>query len=215
VKILSLNVGLPRRVLSRDREVMTAIFKSPVDGPLMLYRLNLNGDRQADLEVHGGTNKALYAYASEHYAYWRQQLPEVDFTWGHFGENVTTEGLREEDALIGDVYRMGQAVVEVTQPRMPCYKLGIRFGRDDMVKRFLASGRSGIYFSVVEQGLVNRGDAIEKISTQPDGISIRDVNRAYANSRDHVELVRRIVSAHILPRGLHQDFVEELARIDS
>jgi len=215
VKILSLNVGLPRRVLSRDREVMTAIFKSPVDGPLMLYRLNLNGDRQADLEVHGGTNKALYAYASEHYAYWRQQLPEVDFTWGHFGENVTTEGLREEDALIGDVFRMGQAVVKVTQPRMPCYKLGIRFGRDDMVKRFLASGRSGIYFSVVEQGLVNQGDAIEKISTQPDSISIRDVNRAYANARDNLELVRRIVSAHILPPGLHQDFVEELARIDS
>jgi len=170
MRILSLNVGLPRRVLSHDREVMTAIFKSPVDSPLMLYRLNLDGDRQADLQVHGGTNKALYAYASEHYASWRQQLPEVDFTWGHFGENVTTEGLREEDALIGDVYRMGQAVVKVTQPRMPCYKLGIRFGRDDMVTRFLASGRSGIYFSVVEQGLVNRGDAIEKISTQPDSI---------------------------------------------
>ncbi|HXX71499.1 MAG TPA: MOSC domain-containing protein [Candidatus Acidoferrum sp.] len=214
MKILSLNVGLPRRVLFHDREVMTAIFKSPVDGPLMLYRLNLNGDRQADLEVHGGTNKAVYAYASEHYAYWRQQLPEVDFAWGHFGENMTTEGLREEDALIGDVYRIGQAVVKVTQPRMPCYKLGIRFGRDDMVKRFLASGRSGVYFSVVEQGLVNCGDAIEKIGTQPNSISIQDVNRAYANSRDNVELVRRIVSARILPRGLHQDFVDELARID-
>jgi len=213
VKILSLNVGLPRRVLVHDREVVTAIFKSPVDGPLLLYRLNFDGDRQADLEVHGGTNKAVYVYPSEHYGYWREQLPEVDFSWGHFGENVTTEGLREEGALIGDVYRMGQAVVKVTQPRMPCYKLGIRFGRDDMVKRFLASGRSGIYFSVVEQGLVSRGDGIEKISTQPDGISIRDVNRAYTNSRDNVELVRRIVGARILPRGLHQNFVDELARI--
>ena len=215
MKVLSLNVGLPRRVLVRDREVVTAIFKSPVDGPLMLYRLNFDGDRQADLEVHGGTNKAVYAYPSEHYGYWRGQLPEVDFNWGHFGENVTTEDLREEDALIGDVYRMGQAVVKVTQPRMPCYKLGIRFGRDDMVKRFLASARSGIYFSVLEQGLVNRGDAIEKISTPSDGISIRDVSRAYANSRENVELVRRIVSARILPRGLHQDFVDELARIGS
>ena len=214
MKILSLNVGLPRRVLFHDREVMTAIFKTPAEGPLMLYRLNLNGDRQADLEVHGGTNKAVYIYPFEHYAYWREQLPEVDFSWGHFGENLTTEGLREQDALIGDVYRMGQAVVRVTQPRMPCYKLGIRFGRDDMVKRFLASGRSGIYFSVVEQGLVNRGDTIEKTSTQPDGISIQDVNRAYANSHDNAELVRRIVSARILPRGLHQDFVDELARLD-
>jgi MOSC domain-containing protein YiiM len=214
MKIISLNVGVPRRVLHHDDEVTTGIFKSPVDRPLMLHRLNLEGDRQADLEVHGGLNKAVYAYPSEHYSYWRQQLPEVEFIWGQFGENVTTEGLWEQDASIGDVYRMGQALVKVTQPRMPCFKLGIRFGRDDMVKRFLASGRSGIYFSVVEEGLVKGGDAIEKISAQPDGISIRDINRAYADSRGNVELVRLIVSGHILPRGLHQDFVDELARID-
>jgi MOSC domain-containing protein YiiM len=214
MKIISLNVGVPRRVLYHGREVTTGIFKSPVEGPRMLYRLNLDGDRQADLEVHGGRNKALYAYPAEHYSYWLEQLPGVDFTWGQFGENVTTEGLREQDALVGDVYRMGQAIVNVTQPRMPCYKLGIRFGRDDMVKRFLASGRSGIYFSVVEQGLVNVGDAIEKISSQPESISIAEINRAYAHSRDNVELVRRIVNAHVLPRGLHQDFTDTLAEID-
>jgi len=214
MKIISLNVGLPRRVLYRDREVTTGIFKSPVAGPRMLYHLNLDGDRQADLEVHGGRNKALYAYPAEHYSYWLEQLPGVAFTWGQFGENVTTEGLREQDALVGDVYRMGQAIVKVTQPRMPCYKLGIRFGRDDMVKRFLASGRSGIYFSVVDQGLVNVGDAIEKISSAPASISIADINRAYAHSRENVELVRRIVNAQILPRGLHQDFTETLAEID-
>jgi MOSC domain-containing protein YiiM len=215
MKIISLNVGLPRRVPYGDGEVITGIFKSPVDGPRMLYRLNVEGDRQADLNVHGGTNKALYAYPSEHYVYWRQQLPDVDFTWGHFGENVTTEGLWEQDALIGDIYRMGQAVVKVTQPRMPCYKLGIRFGRDDMVKRFLASGRSGIYFSVVEQGLLREGGTIEKIGTPSDGISIRDVNRAYAHSRENLELVRRIVGARVLPPSLQQDFADELARIDS
>jgi MOSC domain-containing protein YiiM len=180
----------------------------------MLYRLNLDGDRQADLAVHGGTNKAVYAYPSEHYSFWRQQLPEIDFTWGQFGENLTTEGLREEDTFVGDVYRLGQAVVKVTQPRMPCYKLGIRFGRDDMVKRFLASGRSGIYFSVLEQGLVDVGDTLERISGPRNGISIADINRAYAQSRDNVELVRRIVSAQVLPRGLHQNFVDTLAEID-
>jgi MOSC domain-containing protein YiiM len=157
MKIVSLNVGLPRRVLDHDREVTTSIFKSPVPGPAVLRRLNLDGDRQSDLNVHGGKNKAVYAYASEHYDYWHDQLPEADLTWGNFGENLTTEGLREQDASIGDVYRMGGALVKVTQPRMPCYKLGIRFGRDDMVKRFLASGRSGIYFSVVEEGLVYFG----------------------------------------------------------
>ena len=214
MKIISLNVGLPRRVVDHDREVMTSIFKSSVAGPVMLRRLNLDGDRQSDLTVHGGKNKAVYTYPSEHYEYWRSQLPAVDLVWGNFGENLTTEGLRERDACIGDVYRIGAATVRVTQPRMPCYKLGIRFGREDIVKRFWASGRSGIYFSVVEEGLVNTGDAIEKISAQPSRISIADVNRAYVHSRHNVELVRRIVGAQILPRSLHQDFVDQLAQIE-
>jgi len=214
MKIISVNLGLPRRVLHHDREVITSIFKSPVTDPVMLRFLNLAGDRQSDLRVHGGRNKALYAYPFEHYDYWRDQLPEADLSWGNFGENLTTEGLHEQDTLIGDVYRVGAATVKVTQPRMPCYKLGIRFGRDDMLKRFLASGRSGIYFSVVQEGLVDRGDVIEKISSAPEGISIADVTRAYAYSRENVELVRRIVSAQVLPRGLHQDFLDELALID-
>jgi MOSC domain-containing protein YiiM len=214
MKILSLHVGLPQRVPFQDRYVTTSIFKSPVPGPVMLRRLNLDGDFQSDLQVHGGKNKALYAYPSEHYDYWRKQLPDHEFTWGNFGENLTTEGLREQDACVGDVYRIGGATVRVTQPRMPCYKLGIRFGRDDMVKRFLASGRSGIYFYVVEEGLVNTGDAIEKISAVPNGISIWDVNQAYAHTGENIELVRRIVEAQILPRGLHDDFVEMLAALD-
>ena len=214
MKIISVNLGLPRRVLHHDREVITSIFKSPVTDPVMLRFLNLEGDRQSDLRVHGGRNKALYAYPFEHYDYWRDQLPEADLSWGNFGENLTTEGLHEQDTLIGDVYRVGAATVKVTQPRMPCYKLGIRFGRDDMLKRFLASGRSGIYFSVVQEGLVDRGDVIEKISSAPEGISIADVTRAYAYSRENVELVRRIVGAQILPRSLHQDFVDQLAQIE-
>jgi MOSC domain-containing protein YiiM len=214
MKILSLNVGLPRRVKHHDREITTSIFKSPIAGPVMLRRLNLDGDRQSDLNVHGGKNKAVYAYPFEHYDYWRAQLPETDLVWGNFGENLTTEGLSEQDACIGDVYRIGAATVRVTQPRMPCYKLAIRLGRDDMVKRFLASGRSGIYFSVVEEGLVDAGEAIERIHSAPDKISISDINRAYVDSRDNLELVRRIVNLQILPRGLHQDFVDELALID-
>lgn len=214
MRIISVNVGLPRRVMHHDREVVTSIFKSPVAGPVMLRRLNLDGDRQSDLSVHGGRNKAVYAYPLEHYDYWYEQLPETELVRGNFGENLTTEGLREQEACIGDVYRIGAATVKVTQPRMPCYKLGIRFGRDDMVKRFLVSGRSGIYFSVVEEGLVDAGDTIEKITSTAEGISISDINLAYAYSRDNVELVRRIVNAQILPHGLHQDFVDELALID-
>ena len=214
MKIVSLNVGMPRKVPYGDREVMTGIFKSPVPGPILLRHLNLDGDHQADLENHGGRNKAVYAYPSEHYDFWRQELPGVELVLGNFGENLTTEGLLEEDAHIGDQFRIGTAVVKVTQPRIPCYKLGIRFGRPDMVKRFLASRRSGIYFSVVEEGLVNTGDAIERVHEDERGISVADINRAYVNLGDNLALARRIVSMEVLPRGLHDEFVEELASLD-
>ena len=164
MKIISLNVGLPRTVRdAHGHDVLTSIFKSAVPGPLLLRRMNLDGDLQSDLTVHGGKNKAVYAYPSEHYDYWREQLPDFDFTWGNFGENFTTRGLLEESAFIGDQYRIGEAPVKVTQPRLPCFKLGIRFARADMVKRFLASRRSGVYFSVVEEGMVNVGDTLTRI----------------------------------------------------
>src|SRR5580700_10135622 len=158
MKIVSVNVGAPRTVYWGDREVTTGIFKEPVKGPVMLRRLNLDGDRQADLENHGGRAKAVYAYPSEHYQIWRKELPGLELSWGAFGENLTTEGLKEETTYIGDHFRVGQALVMVTQPRIPCYKLGLRLGRDDIVKRFLESNRSGIYFSVLEEGMVKAGD---------------------------------------------------------
>lgn len=214
MKIVSLNVGIPRKVPYGDREVLTGIFKSPVTGPLLLRRLNLDGDHQADLENHGGRNKAVYAYPSEHYEFWRRELPGMELSWGIFGENLTIEGLTEEDACIGDHFRIGEAVVAVSQPRIPCYKLGLRFGRDDMPKKFLASGRSGIYFSVVEEGLVNTGDAIERIHQNEHGISVAEINRAYVHGRENVPLVRRIVRSEILPPGLHQDFLEQLTSLE-
>ena len=181
MKIASINVGLPQRFWWKDREVITSIFKSPVPGPVMLYRMNLEGDRQSDLENHGGQNKALYAYPAEHYEAWRKELPGTELAWGAFGENLTVTGLREEDTYIGDVFRIGQATVKVRQPRIPCYKLGIRLGRDDIVKLFLASNRSGVYFSVVEEGKVAIGDAVERILVDRERISVGEINRAIAN----------------------------------
>jgi MOSC domain-containing protein YiiM len=213
MRVISLNVGEPRVVQVADQEVVTAIFKEPVPGPLMLRRLNFDGDRQADLEVHGGKNKAIYAYASEHYAFWRREFPDMDLPWGMFGENLTTEGLTEENASIGDQFRIGEAVVALSQPRLPCYKLSIRFDRADIVKRFFASRRSGIYFSVLEEGLVKTGDAIEAVSHDPRGIRVADVNRAYANAADNLPLLRRIVSANILPRGLQGELADELTAL--
>ena len=214
MKIVSLNVGKPRTIHYVNRDVTTAIFKTPVPGPLLLRRLNLDGDHQADLEVHGGCNKAVYAYPSEHYEFWRKEFPEMELPWGMFGENLTTAGVTEEGQCIGDHFRIGEAVVKVTQPRIPCYKLGIRFGRPDIVKRFLASKRSGIYFSVVEEGLVNTGDSIERIRDDANRISVADINRAYAKGNTDIALLRRIVSLEILPRGLHDEFAEELAALD-
>jgi len=161
MKILSVNVGLPREVSWQGKLVTTGIFKEPVNAPVMLRTLNLDGDQQADLTVHGGVDKAVYAYPSEHYHYWRAELPGVDLTWGMFGENFTTEGLLEEAVYIGDRFRVEETEVMVTEPRMPCYKLGIKFSRADIIKRFLASRRTGFYFAVVREGMVGTGDAIK------------------------------------------------------
>jgi MOSC domain-containing protein YiiM len=211
MKIVSVNVGLPRRIRWKDREVVTSIFKSPVAGPLMLYRLNLDGDRQSDLENHGGRSKAVYAYPAEHYETWRRELPGTDLSWGAFGENFTTQGIQEEHTYIGDHFRIGRAVVMVTQPRIPCYKLGLRLGRDDIVKRFLASNRSGIYFSVVEEGLVAIADKVERIKEDEERISVVEINRAYANGGGHLSIVRRAVQHPVLPPGLREHFLRQLA----
>jgi MOSC domain-containing protein YiiM len=214
MKIISLNVGLPRTVPdAHGHDVLTSIFKSAVPGPRLLRRMNLDGDLQSDLTVHGGKNKAVYAYASEHYDYWRSQLPDVEFSWGMFGENFTTVGFWEQNAFIGDQFRIGGAAVKVAQPRFPCFKLGIRFGRADMVKRFFVSGRSGIYFSVLEEGMVDVGDTFERNHEDQRRISIADINRAYDDPQKNLDLVRRIVDLEVLPGGLHREFSEVLASL--
>src|SRR5436190_1937487 len=158
MKILSVNVGLPREVTWRGKLVTTGIFKEPVQGRVMMRRLNLDGDQQADLTVHGGVSKAVYAYPSEHYGYWRTELPGMDLARGMLGENFTTEGLMENAVYIGDRFRIGETEVMVTEPRMPCYKLGIKFGRADIIKRTLASRSTGFYFAVMREGMVGPGD---------------------------------------------------------
>src|SRR5205809_7696450 len=174
MKIVSINVGLPREVEWRGKTVRTSIFKEPVAGRVRVERLNVEGDRQADLTVHGGADKAVYAYPAEHYAFWRENLPGMDLPWGAFGENFTTEGLIEDSVRIGDQLRVGSAELVVTQPRMPCFKLGIRFGRPDMVKRFLDSRRSGFYMAVAVEGDVGAGDAIEVVERHTAEVSITE-----------------------------------------
>jgi MOSC domain-containing protein YiiM len=180
-------------------QVLTGIFKRSVEGPVMVAPLNLGGDRQADLTVHGGLNKAVYGYPAEHYEYWRKKLPDVAFSWGHFGENLTTEGLLEGTLCIGDRLRVGSALLMLTQPRMPCYKLALRFGRDDMIQRFLASGRSGFYFSVVEVGELRAGSDIEVVSRDRNGVTVADIVKLYLRQTGDSDLLRRALNVSALP----------------
>jgi len=201
MRVLSVNVGLPREVTWQGRLVTTGIFKEPVNPPVMLRELNLEGDGQADLTVHGGVTKAVYAYPSEHYTFWRAEFPEMNLPFGMFGENFTTEGLLEEAVYIGDRFRIGEAEVMATEPRMPCYKLGLKFGRSDIIKRFLASRRTGFYFAVKREGRVGAGDTIELIGRQQQAISVADITGLYAFQKDDLETLRRAVEVEALPEN--------------
>ena len=212
-KIVSLNVGLPREVTWKGDSVMTGIFKAPVAGPLMLRILNLDGDQQADLSVHGGVHKAVYAYPSEHYDFWRNELPDMNLPFGMFGENFTTEGLLEDSVNIGDRFRVGKAELMVTQPRMPCYKLGIKFGRADMVKRFLLSRRTGFYFAVVQEGEVEAGDEIELLDRDRNGLTVADVTRLYAFEKDDLKTLRRALETEALPASWRDYFRQRIETI--
>ncbi|MFN6536452.1 MAG: MOSC domain-containing protein [Nostoc sp. EkiNYC01] len=209
MKLISVCVGLPREVSWKKKSVTTSIFKQPVNGRVMLRSLNLDGDRQADLTVHGGAEKAVYAYPMEHYAYWRQELPDEDLPWGAFGENLTIQGLSETQVNIGDRFSIGTAVVMVTQPRFPCFKLNLKFGRDDMVKRFLNSRLSGIYFSVVLEGEIGVGDEIELVSRDENNVTVADIVQIYVREADD-NLVRRAVQVPALADGLRTYFQQQI-----
>ena len=212
MKLNSVQVGLPREARWQGQSVMTGIFKEPLEGPVMMRTLNLDGDAQADLTVHGGPDKAVYAYPFEHYEYWRNELPEIKFPHGMFGENFTTEGLLEMDVNIGDRFRIGEADLVVTQPRLPCYKLQVKFGRTDIVKRFLQSRRSGFYFAVMREGEVQAGDTIELLSRDGNNVSVADIVRLYAFERDDLETLRRAVQVETLPESWRGYFRHQLEK---
>ena len=201
MRTVSVNVGLPQEVVWKGIAVETAIFKEPIAGAVRIGQLNLAGDQQADVTVHGGAEKAVYAYPVEHYEYWRRQLPNAVLSWGAFGENLTTEGLGEETLCIGDLLSVGSAILQVTQPRMPCYKLELRFNRDDMIKRFLVSGRSGFYFSVIEPGDVGAESKIEILNRDPEGVTVSDILRLYLGQTRDPELLLRATNVASLPEN--------------
>ena len=199
--IVSVNVGRPREVKRDGHTVLTSIWKHPVEGPVRVRRLNLDGDAQSDLRVHGGPEKAVYAYPSEHYDYWRRELEIDSLPWGAFGENLTTAGITESGIGIGDRIRIGSAELMVTQPRLPCFKLGIRFDREDIIKRFMRSGRSGFYLSVVLEGELAAGDQVEIVSRDANGVTVADVAATEEGSSLNRRLLERIIAVTALPES--------------
>ena len=215
MRVTSVNVGLPREVRWQGRMVSTAIFKEPFEGPVRVTRLNLDGDSQADLKVHGGPTKAVYAYPSEHYDFWRDQLPGTELRWGAFGENLTTQGLDEQSVSIGDRFRVGTARLVVTEPRMPCFKLGLRFGDPKMIKRFLQSQRTGFYFGVDEEGQVEAGDTIELLEKNPQSdLRVQEVTRLYTTDRDNRDLLRKAIETAALPESWRGYFVHRVQKLE-
>lgn len=210
LKVVSLNVGQPRAVPWKDRTVTTGIFKEPVSQPVFARRLNLDGDRQADLTVHGGAEKAIYAYPAEHYPKWRQELPGMAIPYAMFGENLTTEGLREETVFIGDHFQVGEAVLVATQPRQPCYKLGIRFDRADILKRVVLTGRSGFYFKVVQEGMIKAGDRIERLNSTQESLSIATIRDLLYDRRPNPKILKQAVELPHLAEVLRDYFLQQL-----
>src|SRR5882672_7041183 len=209
-KLISIQVAIPRTVQYAGEEITTGIFKTPVKKRIPLHPLNLEGDQQADLSVHGGRDKAVYAYPSDHYPYWKKELPGVELPWGSFGENLTTSGLLESAVCIGDRFTIGTAEVVVTQPRLPCFKLNLKFDRDDMVKRFLGSRYTGFYFRVLREGEVGAGDEIIPVHQDENRVSVLDTLRLYLRESDSSELRNRALQVKYLPPSWRKEFSEQI-----
>lgn len=211
MRVVSVNVGLPREIVWEDQRVRTGIFKEPRAGRVALRRHNLDGDAQADLSVHGGADKAVYAYPVENYAYWREQLPGRELPFGIFGENLTLAGLREDVVHIGDEWRIGTARLVITQPRLPCYKLGIRFGDPALIARFLASNRPGFYLAVLEEGEVAADDAVELVHMDETRLTVTELLQLMVHDKTNRDLMRRALSVRHLAAILRKKFENRLS----
>jgi MOSC domain-containing protein YiiM len=212
MKLLSVNVSLPKEVPYMGKTTTTGIFKEPVSGRVMLRTLNLEGDGQADLKAHGGTYKAAYVYSMENYDYWKRELGRTDFTFGQFGENLTVEGMLDDAVYVGDQFRVGSALVEVTQPRVPCFKLGIKMGMPQFPKMFLTSGRPGFYLRVLEEGEVGAGDVVAGVKTDPERMTVQEVCHLLYFDQENVERAKKALRIRALSRGWRRSFEERLTK---
>lgn len=211
MKLIAVNIAQAKQLSYRGQAVQTGIFKEPVTKPVMVRTSGLDGDKVADLSVHGGVYKAVYAYPVEHYEYWKPRLGRMDLPFGQFGENMTVEGMTEDRVQIGDVFRIGDAVLQVTQPRLPCYKLALKMGSMKFPKQFLASGRVGYYFRVLEEGTVGRGDRIQRVSVDPAGVTIQAIVRLAFTDNGNTPAIKKALAIPALSQEWRSLLEERLA----
>lgn len=211
MKLLSVNVSQPRQVTHRGRTYLTSIFKQPVAGRVMVRRTNLDGDAQGNLDVHGGPHMAVYVYSFDHYAHWAGELGGEDLVPGYFGENLTVEGMAEDTVRIGDSFRIGGALFEVSEPRTPCHKLAMRTGRAGFPKAFLASLRVGFYFRVLEEGELGAGDAVEAVASDPGAMTVAEVASLWAVGKGDRAGMERALGLDALSPGWREAFEKRLA----
>lgn len=213
MNLLSVNVSLPKEITVKGKMVRTGIFKKPVQGRVKVRTLNIEGDGQADLIGHGGPFRAVYVYSFDNYAYWERELGRTDFSWGQFGENLTVEGMGDEEVHVGDTFRIGTALFQVTQPRIPCYKLAIKMGVEGFYNQILKSGRLGFYFRVLEEGDIGTGDVIERTQEDPVAMTILEVNNLMYYDKDNLEDARRSLGIEALSPGWRTTFERRLAKV--
>ncbi len=209
MELLSVNVSVPKEVQNKDKTVWTGIFKEPVNGRVMLRPSPIEGDGQASPK-HGGVHRVAYVYSIENYEYWKRELGRDAFNYGQFGENFTVEGMTEDAVHIGDVFRVGGALVEVSQPRMPCSKLDIRLGVPGFFKRFLKSGRVGFFLRALEAGAVGAGDAVERVRVGPERMTVREVSRLLSFDKANLEDAEKALRIEALSPGWRRAFAERL-----
>jgi MOSC domain-containing protein YiiM len=214
MKIISVNVGLPQTIQVNGVSVLTGIFKEATNERLMLRQFNFDGDGQADLRNHGGEFKAVYAYPHEHYPTWQSELKRDDFRFGQFGENITSEGLLETEIFVGNVYRFGEALLQITQPRVPCFKLAIRMNDPQMTKHFMKAQRTGYYMRVLEEGMVGAGDKITLEREDPQRLTVRDINNLLY-FEPNKELAEKAIQIESLAPGWRDSFLEMLETVES
>ena len=208
MEVISTNIGKVQTINWKNKEVKTGFYKIPVTESIYLAKYGVIGDKVVDTKVHGGSDKACYIFSEKHYDYWKNLYPDLDWQWGMFGENLTISNIDESEIRIGDIYKIGNVVVQVTQPRQPCYKLGIRFKTQNIVKQFVKYGYAGVYVRILTEGSVKIGDKMQLLEQNEKGMSLKEIFRLLYSKKEEQEIAKKAISDKLLAESCKKDLIK-------